>query len=235
MRFSIKDLVITDENARSFEQVIDLLEPHADQRLLFLEGPGDAGKTTLMVACGTSAWGGLGPGPMYCHAGEVMLALRLEGICWGEEHLSDIGEANPLFVDNIEGFLGDAPLGPAAFAALINARRAAGLDTVVASRLSAKELCDRGMSSSLDGFTVLPMPSLSQEGRAKLAYNFLTAFSKVAGKDIRIPDNMLDIMANHIADECAEIEFLAQRIVEKAPLGITVEIADLAALNTLLI
>ncbi len=231
VRFKVKDLVITEENQGAFIRVIGLTAPQPNPQCLYLEGPGDSGKTTLMVARGTDRDFMSQKRSMYCHAAEILLAIRLDNYS-AEEHLADMGEVGLLFIDNLEGFLEDVPLGPQACKMLIETRKNAGLDTVVSARIPMKDFPDPDIKEALQGFEVVGIPSLSSEGRVLLARNMLVAFARSAGKVVNASPSALEAIANGIARDCGEIEPIIQRIVADAPEGrpLNIEKEDLRIL-----
>lgn len=161
MNTPLDAFVKTDGNREAFDRIANITQSHEKPEKLFLVGPEQSGKTTLVRARQLDRDLLSTKRVLYRPCAELPEAMRAN--VYGG-FFEDLGTHEVLFLDDFDGFYKDEEMGPKLCQLLLAERERRGLDTVITSRepLSAYDLTlFEGM---LDDFEEIAMDALDAEG-----------------------------------------------------------------------
>lgn len=180
MRLQIAELVITPENEDTIQRIVNVTQKHEQPEQLYLVGPANSGKSTLMEARGTEKDLLSTKKAVYCHASEILAMLTIENEN-ADNFLNRIGEVEVLFIDDVEDFLSNESMGAQACGLLIESRAKQGLDTVVSAHTPLSEL-DDSLRKVFSGFQELRLPALNEKGACELAKAYVKYLVRTKGE-----------------------------------------------------
>lgn len=155
------EFVQTEGNREAYCRIAAITQKHDAPERLFVVGPEQSGKTTLVRARQIDKDLLSDKRVLYRPCSELAEAMRANVY---DGYLQDLGEFEVLFLDDFEGFYEDEELGPKMCELLLKERDRLGLDTVItaAKPLSSFDLAPFG--DALDGFEEIAMEPLDREG-----------------------------------------------------------------------
>ncbi|MEA5019145.1 MAG: hypothetical protein VB027_02130 [Gordonibacter sp.] len=161
MNTPLDAFVKTDGNREAFYRIVSLTQPHDKPERLFLVGPEQSGKTTLVRARQLDKDLLSTKRVLYRPCAELPKAMRANVY---DGFFEDLGTHEVLLLDDFDGFFEDEEIGPKLCQLLLAERERHGLDTVITSRkpLAAYDLSLFG--GVLDKFEEITMDELDADG-----------------------------------------------------------------------
>lgn len=179
MRFKTNEIVVSQENKATIERILNVTQPHDTPELLYVCGPANSGKSTILDARGNEKDLLSTKRALYCHSAEILITLGIDNDN-AFDFLTKIGGIEVLLIDDIEGFLKKKGLGSEACRLLIKNRTQYGLDTVVAARTPFAML-DENLQKALAGFEEIDLAPLDEEACISLAKSYALHFTHIKG------------------------------------------------------
>lgn len=197
MTSPLDEIVITEGNRDAFETILAIGSEHESPVQLYVWGPVGSGKTTVLRARGREKDLLSTQRIISCHAGEIIAILR-SGV--NEEFLDKIGEVDILLIDGFEQFLQEGEVGTQVCTLLLTHRSEAGLHTVLASDIPPSEIENEGIKHALEGFTVVEVSPLDEEGLTELAHRIQTNTLAANAAEPIVSDDVIAYIVGEFAE-----------------------------------
>ena len=185
MRMPLDELVKTDGNREAFDRVIDITEKHDKPEKLFLVGPKESGKTTLLRARQLDKDLLSTKRVLYRPCAELPEAMRAEVY---DGFFEDLGTYEVLFLDDFEGFFEDAELGPMMCKLLLGERAQHGLDTVITSTKPLSEYDLSEFGGMLDDFEEVSIEALDADGLVTYVQGLVEDYTEEGKSPVLAPE-----------------------------------------------
>ena len=194
--------VQTEGNRAAYRRIAAITQTHDEPERLFLVGPAQSGKTTLVRARQLDKDLLSKKRVLYRPCAELAEAMRANVY---DGYLQDLGEHEVLFLDDFEGFYEDEELGPKMCELLMRERARLGLDTVITA---SKPLASFGLSlfgDALDGFEEVQIEPLDREGMLEFVRGLVDDYTDPDVSPV-LSDEALEFIAWEMEDELPEMK-----------------------------
>lgn len=161
MKTPLDALVKTDGNREAFDRIINITQTHEKPEKLFLVGPEQSGKTTVIRARQLDKDLLSTKRVLYRPCAELAEAMRANVY---DGFFEDLGTFEVLCLDDFDGFYEDMELGPKLCQLMLQERNRHGLDTVITSRKPLSEFDLTPFEGALDGFEEIQIEALEGDG-----------------------------------------------------------------------
>lgn len=185
MRMPLDEFVKTDGNRAAFERVANITQTHDKPEKLFLVGPKESGKTTLVRARQLDKDLLSTKKVLYRPCAELPEAMRAEVY---DGFFEDLGTYEVLFLDDFEGFFEDAEMGPMMCKLLLGERAKRGLDTVITSDKPLSEFDLSEFGGMLDDFEEITMEELDADGLVEYVQGLVEDYTEEGKSPVLSPE-----------------------------------------------
>ena len=185
MRMPLDEFVKTDGNREAFERIANITQPHDKPEKIFLVGPKESGKTTLVRGRQLDKDLLSTKKVLYRPCSELPEAMRAEVY---DGYFEDLGTYEVLFLDDFEGFFDDPEMGPMMCKLLLGERLKRRLDTVITSTkpLSEYDLSDFG--GMLGDFEEVTMEALDDAGLEEYVRGLVEDYTEEVKSPVLSPE-----------------------------------------------
>lgn len=197
MNTPLDAFVKTDGNCEAFDRIVSLTQPHDKPEMLFLVGPEQSGKTTLVRARQLDKDLLSTKRVLYRPCAELAKAMRANVY---DGFFEDLGTHEVLLLDDFDGFFEDEEIGPKLCQLLLAERERHGLDAVITSRkpLAAYDLSLFG--GVFDKFEEITMDELDADGLEIYVTELVGAYAE-EGKSPVLSSEAISYIARDLGEK----------------------------------
>lgn len=197
MNTPLDAFVKTDGNREAFDRIVSLTQPHDKPEMLFLVGPEQSGKTTLVRARQLDKDLLSTKRVLYRPCAELPEAMRANVY---DGFFEDLGTHEVLLLDDFDGFFEDEEIGPKMCQLLLTERTRNGLDTVITSRKSLSTYDLGPFEGALDGFEEITMDALDADGLELYVNELIGAYAE-EGKSPALSSEAIAYIAHDLGEK----------------------------------
>lgn len=191
-----------DGNRDAYLRVAAITQKHDRPERLFLVGPEQSGKTSLVRARQLDKDLLSDKRVLYRPCAELAEAMRANVY---DGYLEDLGTFEVLFLDDFEGFYEDPELGPKMCELLLKERDRLGLDTVITAKCPLASFDLALFGGALEGFEEIAMEPLDREGMLRFVQGLAEDYADPETSP-RLSDEALEYIAWEMEDELPEMK-----------------------------
>lgn len=192
----LDELIFSDGNRESFQRIIDITQTHGKPEKLFLVGPKESGKTTVLRARQLDKDLLSTKRVLYRPCQELPEAMRANVY---DGYFDDLGKHEVLFLDDFEGFFEDEEVGPMLCRLLLQERERHGLDTVISSDKPLSEFDLSQFEGVLDDFEEIRIEALDGAGLVDYVRTLLAMYYE-EGKSPVLSEEAIDYVAHGLGE-----------------------------------
>ena len=217
--------VINEGNKEAYNAIFNIIQQHDTPQNFFIYGPKGSGKTSFMYTRAVEK-DLLSTKRCKIHAAAEMIAvLNLDA---ADFYFEEIGGVDVLLVDDFEGFVNEAQIGPMFCRLMLQERARLGRDTIITSEkpLNAFDLSEFG--EEIKSFSEIQIDPLEKSDYVELAIKLAHYYTKDS-KNLVLSQDAAEFIASQFVDGIDDVYNSVRFLVQAAGLDdgvvITAEMA----------